>query len=164
MNKYEHLQRKCSIVWHFHVGYFTSQFYQISSPGPFTIKYLTLGLLSSLWNIYHSTTAYCFLTHPVLRATFPSTVTLITSRWRILSKYRRAGLLSLPAACSYLFYMLSTVINCMVVSGGVLAWLSVWSEVQTCIWPSWCHCHLLSLASVKSRLYTLYLSGTGSPG
>ena len=31
-------------------------------------------------------------------------------------------------------------------------WLSVWSEVQTCIWPSWCHCHSLSLASVKSRL------------
>ena len=34
----------------------------------------------------------------------------------------------------------------------MLAWLSVWSEVQTCIWPSWCHCHSLSLASVKSRL------------
>ena len=33
----------------------------------------------------------------------------------------------------------------------MLAWLSVWS-VQTCIWPSWCHCHSLSLASVKSRL------------
>jgi len=29
-----------------------------------TIAYLTLGLLSSLWNIYHSTTVY-FLTHPV---------------------------------------------------------------------------------------------------
>ena len=26
-------------------------------------------------------------------------------------------------------------------SGGLLAWLSVWSKVQTCIWPSWCHCH-----------------------
>ena len=37
-------------------------------------------------------------------------------------------------------------------SSGVLAWLSVWSEVQTCIWPSWCHCHSLSLASQKSRL------------
>ena len=37
-------------------------------------------------------------------------------------------------------------------SGGVLAWLSVWREVQTCIWPSWCHCYSLSLASVKSRL------------
>jgi len=37
-------------------------------------------------------------------------------------------------------------------SGGVLAWSSVWSEMQTCIWPSWCHCYSLSLASVKSRL------------
>ena len=35
---------------------------------------------------------------------------------------------------------------------GVLSWLSVWSEVQTYIWPSWRHCHSLSLASVKSRL------------
>ena len=41
---------------------------------------------------------------------------------------------------------------CKKLSGGMLAWLSVWSEVQTCIWPSWCHCHSLSLASVKSRL------------
>ena len=32
-------------------------------------------------------------------------------------------------------------------SSGVLAWLSVWSEVQTCGF----HCHSLSLASVKSR-------------
>ena len=41
---------------------------------------------------------------------------------------------------------------CRKLSGGVLAWLSVWSKMQTCIWPSWCHCHSLSLASVKSRL------------
>ena len=41
---------------------------------------------------------------------------------------------------------------CKKLSGGVLALLSVWSELQTCIWPSWCHCHSLSLASVKSRL------------
>ena len=25
-------------------------------------------------------------------------------------------------------------------------------KVQTCTWPSWCHCYSLSLASVKSRL------------
>ena len=37
-------------------------------------------------------------------------------------------------------------------SGGVLASLTVWSEVQTCIWPSWCQCHSLSLAPVKSSL------------
>jgi len=41
---------------------------------------------------------------------------------------------------------------CKQLSGGMLAWLSVWSEMQTCIWPSWCHWHSLSLASVKSRL------------
>ena len=41
---------------------------------------------------------------------------------------------------------------CKKLSGGVLAWLSVWSELQTCIWPSWCHCHSLSVASVKFRL------------
>ena len=44
-------------------------------------------------------------------------------------------------------------------SGGVLVWLSAWSEVQTCIWASGCHCHSLSLASVKSRLVL-----PGSPG
>ena len=41
---------------------------------------------------------------------------------------------------------------CEKLSGLVLAWLSVWSEVQTCISPSGCHCHSLSLAPVKSRL------------
>jgi len=41
---------------------------------------------------------------------------------------------------------------CKNLSGGVLPWFSVWSEVQTCIWPSWCHCHPLALAWVKSRL------------
>jgi len=41
---------------------------------------------------------------------------------------------------------------CKKQSGGVLAWLPVWSEVQTYIWPSCCHCHSLSLASVKSTL------------
>ena len=35
-------------------------------------------------------------------------------------------------------------------SGEVLAWLSVWNEVQIC------HCHSLSLASVKSRLVLPY--------
>ena len=44
-------------------------------------------------------------------------------------------------------------------SGGVLAWLSVWSEMQTCIWSSWCHCHSLSLASVKPRSEKGLLNG-----
>ena len=41
---------------------------------------------------------------------------------------------------------------CKKLSGGPLAWLFVWSDVQICIWPSWRHCHSLSLASIKSRL------------
>ena len=41
---------------------------------------------------------------------------------------------------------------CKRLSGGVLVWLSVCSEVQTCIWSSWCRCHSLFLVSVKSRL------------
>ena len=50
-------------------------------------------------------------------------------------------------------------------SGGVLAWLSVWSEVQTCIRPSQCPCHSLSLASVKSRFVYTFLvpAHKGSP-
>jgi len=46
----------------------------------------------------------------------------------------------------------------------VLAWLSVWSEVHmTCIWSSWCYCHPIISASVKSRMVypSAYL---GSPG
>ena len=46
-------------------------------------------------------------------------------------------------------------------SGGVL--LSVWSEMQTCIWPSWCHCHSLSLASAIG-LTNLVPVHPGSPG
>ena len=36
-----------------------------------------------------------------------------------------------------------------VVGAGVVICMS---ELQTCIWPSWCHCHWLPIASVKSRL------------
>ena len=32
----------------------------------------------------------------------------------------------------------------------MLAWLSVWSEVQmTCIWSSWCHCHPIISCFIK---------------
>ena len=43
----------------------------------------------------------------------------------------------------------------------MLAWLSVWGEVQICICLSWCHCPD-SLASVKSRL-VLVLANPGNP-
>ena len=46
---------------------------------------------------------------------------------------------------------------CKKLSGVVLAWLSVWSEVQTCIWPSWCHCH--SWFSKIQIVFTLLVPG-----
>ena len=52
---------------------------------------------------------------------------------------------------------------CKKLSGGMLACLSVWDEVQICIWSSWCHCYSLSLASVKSRL-VLVQADLGNPG
>jgi len=59
---------------------------------------------------------------------------------------------------------------CKKLSGGMMAWLSVWGEVQSCILSSWCHCHSLSLAPVNP--YRFYLPGftflvpahPGSPG
>jgi len=51
-------------------------------------------------------------------------------------------------------------------SGGVLAWLSVWSKVQTCIWPSWCHCHSLVSCFSKIQICFTFLvpAHLGSPG
>jgi len=47
----------------------------------------------------------------------------------------------------------------------VLAWLSVWSEMQTCIWPSWCHCRSLSRFSENQIGFTfLVLAHPDSPG
>jgi len=52
---------------------------------------------------------------------------------------------------------------CKKLSGGVLTWLFDWGEVLICTCPSWCYCHSLSLASVKSRL-VLVLAHLGNPG
>ena len=47
-------------------------------------------------------------------------------------------------------------------SGGVLTWLSVWDEVQICIWPIWYHCHSLCVAPGKPDWFWFYLYGTSS--
>ena len=52
---------------------------------------------------------------------------------------------------------------CKKLIGGVLAWLSVWSEMQTCIWPSWCHCHSC-FSKIQIGFTFLVLAYPGSPG
>jgi len=50
-------------------------------------------------------------------------------------------------------------------SGGVLAWLSVWSNVQTCIWPSWYHRHsLCCFSKIQIGFTFLVPAHLGSPG
>jgi len=64
----------------------------------------------------------------------------------LLLSPRKRGIMFLPAlvclsVCAFSALMLLVGRQeehpaCKKQSGGVLAWLSVWSEVQTCIWPS----------------------------
>ena len=56
---------------------------------------------------------------------------------------RRQAAIMLYAVRQYPFIALTLLVGrqeghpaCKKLSGGVLAWLSVWSEVQTCMWPS----------------------------
>jgi len=51
---------------------------------------------------------------------------------------------------------------CKKLSGGVLAWLSVWSEVQTCIWPA--DATATRCLVLQSNPDWFYLSGIDSPG
>jgi len=52
-------------------------------------------------------------------------------------------------------------------SDELLAWLSVWNEVQMiCIWSSWCPCHLIisSFIKIKTGLTFLVPTYPGCPG
>ena len=77
---------------------------------------------------------------------------------RIVSKFPVSWVLNAFNALMLLVVRQEGHLACKKLSGGVLAWLSVWSKVQTCVWPSWCHCHSLSLASAKSRLVFIFLA------
>ena len=53
---------------------------------------------------------------------------------------------------------------CKKLSGGdVLVWSSVWSKVQACIWPSWCHCHSC-FSEIQIGFTFLVLAHRSSPG
>ena len=53
-----------------------------------------------------------------------------------------------------------------VMSDDMLAWLSVWSEVQMiCIWSGWCHCRPVISASENPEWFILLVPAyPGSPG
>jgi len=66
-------------------------------------------------------------------------VTFCTCLADILDKF----LLMTHSTCHFAFSALTLFVGrqeghpaCKKLSGGVLTWLSVWIEVQTCVWPS----------------------------
>jgi len=105
-----------------------------STAWPFDRAYMTSSL-TLVWTVHLSLTVFELL--PVIYHAFSALALLV-------------GWQEGPLACKKLSYE-------------VLAWLSVWGKVWICIWPSWFHCHSLSLASLKSRL-VLVLAYSGNPG
>jgi len=56
---------------------------------------------------------------------------------------------------------------CRILSDEVLAFLSIWSEVQMiCIWSSWCQCHpiISRVIKIQISLTFLMLVYPGCPG
>jgi len=48
--------------------------------------------------------------------------------------------------------------TCKKLSDEVLAWLSVWSEMQMiCIWSSWCHCRPIISCFIKIQISSIFL-------
>ena len=82
-------------------------------------------------------------------AMLPSQLLLAGSS--LLIKIPEAAVIGSLVIRLWLCIVFSLLFDCKKLSGGVLAWLSVWSELQTCTRPSWFHCHSLTPASVKSR-------------
>ena len=73
-----------------------------------------------------------------------SNINYSANRFRVSNKYSYAIDLTINRICDFensiLVYQEARRQEghpaCKKLSGGVLAWLSVWSKVQTCIWPS----------------------------
>ena len=83
-------------------------------------------------------------------ATNVHTVNNYTLYNTVINKYTKLFTLHLPSVLWHCW--LGDRKGIRPVKNWALAWLSVWCEVQTCMWPSGFHSHSLSLAPVKSRL------------
>ena len=95
----------------------------------------------SLWT--NSDSVRC--THAVPSSLLSSVLYLLHLRKRKFQNYRNfvTRIACTLISCYCAFSALTLLVGrqeghpaCKKQSGGVLAWLSVWSKVQTCIWPS----------------------------
>jgi len=153
---------------------------------------IRLSVPSYLWNLlsrcvasrpHHSTSAN-FHTVPQMKLAFSSRAFHVSApaiwtsldnttrdsqtsafKWRLKTHlFRQPLILSLSKSlkCALILFWLWYYINCLL-SGQVLAWLSVWSEVKIFAYgPADATATPSSLFPVKSRM--VYLSGAGLPG
>ena len=91
-----------------------------------TFKVITIAAIRAIKNI---TSCYW----PVITTSLSSTISEISSLFHVTLRSDNVQFKS-QTTCTLHF-----------MSGGVLEWLSVWGEVQICIWPSWSHGHLYCL-------------------
>jgi len=93
---------------------------------------MKIGLRNFTVNIWHLIATFEAPLFPTQKKTIKSKITAIINDYQPI--------------CSSNLTEFSYVRNFF--RGGMLAWLCVWVKVHICIWLSWCHCHLLSLAPV----------------
>ena len=138
-------------------SFFSENWFKISTP---ETPPVLLGQFQSVKLIHLNITCMLYWVAKLLRCAFDCLC------WLLMSKFRISSLQ--PYMFTLLFSALMLLVGrqewhpaCKKLSGGVLAWLSVWSKVQICIWPSWYHCHSLSLPAVIPDWF--YLFSTSSP-
>ena len=87
------------------------------------IEYLTLGLLSSLWNIYHNTTSYFFLIHPVL-------LVFTSFNFAVLSFSQNKG----HANVKGFTVLIPSFLQCLIVYSNDLDRNTIFTDVSELIW------------------------------
>jgi len=149
IHKCDQCQHNATHCWSIHCTYTMSQLKHGKTSNPFNHLKQKYIILTTWITIYFTS---------IIQVTTKYTSHFLKFLMFHISETRLYILLKL-AQCMLNFSDLTLLVGqqeghpaCKKLSSGELAWLSVWSEVQTCIWPSWCQCHSLSLASVKSSL------------
>jgi len=132
--------------------------------------------------LHHKHLCFC-LVHPFITLLYSVTTVLQPTYSSLLSPHTHGRIICRWPSSGFsaiAFSALTLLVGwqeghpaCKKLSGGMLArlfCLGPWGEVQICIWPSWCHCHSLSLVPVNPDWFYqpgftfLVPAHPGSPG
>ena len=114
-----------------------------------TLTLITL-LILEYYTLYSSNTVQCVLSGKAYARALHVHFLVRGALTYVLIQILQHGYCSAFSALTLLVGRKARHPACKKLSGAVLACLSVWDKVQVCIWPTWCHCHSLSLAPVNT--------------